>query len=141
MGLFKPSVKSLLGRGDVAGLIGRLEGKEMAEAWIALKVLGERAVPGLIGALGGPMSSPASAVLADIGTPALPALVETIRSGPEDRVMAAGVAIQEMKNKGARLPQGLAAMLAAVENGDGVETSRRVAAMAALGGIQSPRGA
>jgi hypothetical protein len=141
MGLFKPSVKSLLGRGDIRGLVGRLEGKDMAEAWIALKVLGERAVPGLIEALGGPMGGPASAVLAEIGTPALPALVETIRSGPEDRVMAAGVAIHEMKNKGARLPDGLTTMLAAVKDGDQVETSRRVAAMAALGGMQVQAGA
>ena len=134
MGFFKSSVKSLVGRGDVRGLIDRLDQKDMGEASIGLKVLGERAVPALIEELGTTKGDIACVVLADIGVPALPALVEVIRSGHEDRVIAAGVAISQMRSKGVRLPDDIVAALVAVKTGGaGVDISRRLAAASALG--------
>jgi hypothetical protein len=139
MGFFKPSVKTLVGRGDVHALIEKLDQKDMGEAWIGLQVLRERAVPALVAELGTAKGDVACAILADIGAPALPALVAIICGGPDDRAISAGTAVATMRGKGVRVPDDVAAQLEAVWNGGSeVPVGCRVAAGAALGKLSVP---
>ncbi len=134
MGLFKPSVKSLVERGDVRGLIAKLDQKDWADASLGLQVLGERAVPALIELLGTPQEGTAIVVLVNIGAPALPALAEVIRHGPDGRLAAASTAINSIGQKGLGLPVSVVATLEAVKTGGPeVDLGRRTMAAAALG--------
>ena len=134
MGLFRPSVKTLLGRRDIRGLVARLDQKDAGEAAIALKVFGAPAVPALIELLGTEREAVASVVLAEIGAPALHALVGVIRSDAEPKVIAAGVAISQMREKGTVLPDDVVAALVAIKTGGAdVELGSRIAAASALG--------
>jgi hypothetical protein len=137
--LFKPSVKTLLKRGDAAGLVSRLDQKDMGEAWMALTVMGAPAVPALIDALGTERSDAACGVLAEIGAPALPGLVDLIAgdgSGREDadeRIEAAGTAVATMRSNGVPLPEEEAGRLGSVQTDPQASAARKAAAVLAQG--------
>ena len=134
MGLFTPSIESLVNSGDLRGLVGRLDQKDKDRASQALVGVGVAAVPALIEALGTGRGKAASGVLAEIGVPALPLLVGLIASGDETKVVQAGGAIRSMRERDVSLPsQVVAPLLQITEEGQGVSERRRFAALNALG--------
>ena len=141
MSLFKPSIKSQLKRGDVAGLISRLDQRDMGEAWMALTAIGAPAVPALIDALGTERGDAACGVLAEIGAPAIPALVdviaagETSRENADERITEAGTAVATIRENGVPLPDEASARLASIQSDLQAPVASRTAAMFALGSL------
>ncbi len=134
MGLFTPSIESLVDSGDLRGLVRRLDQKDKDHASQALVGVGAAAVPALIEALGTGRGKAATDVLAEIGVPALPLLVGLISGGDETKVVQAGGVIRSMRERDVSLPSEVVAPLVQItQDGQGVSERRRFAALNALG--------
>src|SRR5450759_2778608 len=141
MGLFTPSIESLVNSGDLRGLVRRLDQKDKDDVSQALVGIGATAVPALIEARGTGRGKAASGVLAEIGVPALPLLVGLIASGDETKVVQAGEAIRSMRERDVSLPSHVVApLLPFAEEERGVAVTRRLAASNALGTLSVSEG-
>ena len=107
-----------------------------------LRALGAQVIPALIDELGtkdGEVGAYVSQALSGIGAPALPALVETVRSGPAEGVLSAGVTIAEIRERGVELPPDLVRTLVTIKMSPPVDETlrRQQAASHALGPLDA----